>query len=148
MVDAQVVSKDLAAVAKALGTWGASNNLRKALLRSIRIEGADSIAKVRGSAASTLPTSGGLAQELARGKISIRTRLSGTSASVKVRSERGASADTGTLRHPVFKTGRWVSQQVRPGWFTEPLEDSAPEFHKGLERVIDKIRRDIERAGP
>lgn len=145
MSDVRVTgANELARVAKVLRRIGA-NDLRKELLRAIRTGGADAVKDVRSNASDSLPRGGGLADLMASSKIGVRTRLSGNSASVKIRAERGEQVDRGTARHPVFGNPKvWASNDVRPGWFTQPLEDSAPEFRTDIERALDKIKRQVE----
>src|SRR5690348_13857639 len=42
--------------------------------------------------------------------------------------------DDGILRHPVFGNRKvtWPTQAVEPGWFTGPVEESAPEIRKAV----------------
>lgn len=54
---------------------------------------------------------------------------------------------TGTFRHPVFKTGRWVAQSA-PGtkdWFDKTWTNKAPQVRDELERVLNQVSDDIVR---
>lgn len=81
----------------------ADKDLRKGFLREIRQEGKPAIEDVRDGVAAYLPSSGGLADRVARQSYGVRTRLSGNSAGVRItgtgRSVRGLRAiDAGTVR--------------------------------------------------
>lgn len=131
------------------------NNLRKELLRGIRASNKGTIAKIRASARTELPHSGGLAELVSRSRIGTRTRLTGTGAGVtitgtgkNVRNLRGLNE--GRLRHPVFaraenrKHWAWVSQAVRPHWFDQPVTDDLPHIRKSIEQVMADVARRIE----
>lgn len=50
----------------------------------------------------------------------------------------------GKLRHPLFgDRGHWYSQDVYPGFFTQPLQDSAPEVRKELVAAMDRVAAQI-----
>mgnify|MGYP006910588365 FL=1 len=53
----------------------------------------------------------------------------------------------GAVRHPVFKTGRWVTQQVDGDWFDGTVEKAGPtvrpEIDKAIEAICDKIVRSV-----
>ena len=67
-----------------------------------------------------------------------------------IRKQRKLNAiETGNLRHPVFadrtaprRTWRWKDQglpSVKPGWFTGPASDAAPEVRKEIEKALDEV---------
>jgi hypothetical protein len=59
--------------------------------------------------------------------------------------------DAGILRHPLFgNREHWYNQElqsVRPGWFTSPCEDAAPQVAAGLERALGNVS-DKATGGP
>jgi hypothetical protein len=149
-------AEELEALARRLKAAGGTE-LRKELLRGIRNSSKGTIEKIRASARSELPSSGGLAALVAGSKIAARTRTSGASAGItivgtgkNVRSLR--SLNEGKLRHPVFaraenrKHWAWVSQSVRPHWFDKPVEDDLPHIRTAVEKVMSDVARKIERG--
>ncbi len=130
----------------------APKELRKELLAEIRKEGKPAVEDVKRQTDDYLPRRGGLAERVARQSYGVRTRLAGRSAGVRIqgtgRTVRALrSIDAGSLRHPVFgNRDVWVSQSVRPGFFTEPLEKDAPRFRKGVERAMSKTAQQIVRG--
>lgn len=139
-------AEDLAKLAKRLKAAG-QKDLRKELLRGIREGNKSTIAAIR-SNAQILPRRGGLAQLVAQSRIATRTRATGNSAGIRIVAEnahRLGGLNAGRVRHPVFNRGKWVTQQVRPGWFTDPIENNAPAIRSGVERVMRDIANKIER---
>jgi len=101
----------------------------------------------RRSAASRLPQRGGLADRVAKSKMTTRRRA-GRNPGITIRA-RGMpqlqGMDRGRVRHPVFGRGPWVTQRITPGWFTEPMEAGAPEVRRELLRVLDEAARELTR---
>lgn len=52
---------------------------------------------------------------------------------------------TGSFRHPVYGSDRWVSQDTRggDGWFDKTYENAAPEMRAALEKVLECVLDDI-----
>lgn len=53
---------------------------------------------------------------------------------------------TGTFRHPVYGSDRWVSQKAKPGgrdWFNKSWTNRAPQIRADLERVLEQVADDI-----
>lgn len=148
MADSVTGADDLTRVAKALKDIG-DGELRKRTLAGIRLEGKPAVAAAKANALDTLPGGGGLAALVAKSPIGVRTRLSATSASVsfKVGGKREVEAmNRGRLRKPLFGNEKfWFTQSITPGWFSDPMEDHAPEFRRGIERVLTDIKTEIER---
>jgi hypothetical protein len=103
------------------------------------------------SARATLPRRGGLAEAVAatpwqitrrRTRNTTRVRLEGTN---RYRGLR--QMDRGSVRHPVPGTGKWVTQQIRPGWITKPALSAAPrvrrEVDAAVERFADELRQPL-----
>lgn len=129
----------------------ADKSLRKGLLRETRAEGKPTVEAIKRGTGDYVGGSGGLAARLAKQSYGVRTRLSGKSVGIRIqgtgRSVRALAAiDAGTVRHPVFGTSAWVSQSVRPGFFTEPIEDDLPRYRKAVERAIEKTASEITRG--
>lgn len=130
----------------------APKELRKELLAEIRKEGKPAVEDVKRQTDDHLPRRGGLAERVARQSYGVRTRLAGRSAGVRIqgtgRTVRALrSIDAGSLRHPVFgNRDVWVSQSVRPGFFTEPLENDAPRFRRAIEKAIARTSNEVTRG--
>jgi hypothetical protein len=138
--------KRLAIVLRATGR----NDLRKELLRGLRNGAKPMVTVARGAALSALPKRGGLAADIAYANWAVRTSLSGNP---RVRLTGGwaghdmAVLDSGLLRHPVYgNRHRWVSQAIPPHWFTDAMNQLAPEFRDELLKVIDDIARRMAAA--
>lgn len=56
--------------------------------------------------------------------------------------------DAGNLRHPVYgNRGAWVSQRVRPGFWSKTLEDKAPDkVREALLEVLDDVERQLSKG--
>ncbi|WP_020525832.1 hypothetical protein [Catelliglobosispora koreensis] len=75
----------------------------------------------------------------------------------KARERDLASMERGRLRHPVYgryrrlsdgtrMTNPWVTQQIRPGWASEPARRAAPKAAKDIGDAMGKVAAKIERA--
>lgn len=49
----------------------------------------------------------------------------------------------GGWRHPVFKTGKWVTQLGQPGWFDDTLPPFKPAAVAGAAAAMDAVARRI-----
>lgn len=151
MATPEQAARDLELLGRRLKT--ADKTLRRDMLREIRAAGKPAVDDIKRSARESLPASGGLADLVARQSYGVRTRLSGKSAGVRIqgtgRTVRGLrSIDAGTVRHPVFgnKDAAWVSQPVRPGFFTKPIEENLPRFRKSVIEALEKTAAEIVRG--
>lgn len=147
-VQARDGARQLAAVGRRLKEAGAGG-LRRELLATIRRSAKSAIPDVRASAERTLPSGGGLAALIAGSKIGVRTRLTGR-VGVQIRGDSPRSIramNRGRLRHPVFGNREvWVTQQVKPGWFTDPLQKRAPAIQRDIRQAMSDIARRIEKG--
>lgn len=123
-------------------------DLRKELLASIRKATKPVVQDVRASALDTLPSRGGLAALIAASRLGTQTRLSGKRVGVKLKASNAhdiKGMDQGRLRHPLFGRKHWYLQSVPAGWFSQPIEESAPEIRseigKGMTRITNQIAR-------
>ncbi len=127
----------------------ASRDLRKDVQKELRDAAKPLIAETRREARAKLPSRGGFAEQVAREpqRVQVRTGYNTAGVRVVVGKKRGGArgADQGTIRHPVFGTGRYVSQSVPPGWFTGTMQDKAPDVRKDVEKVIKKTLDHIAR---
>lgn len=149
-------AQQLAVLGKRLKQAG-EGGLRKELLAGIRASAKPTIAKIRESALTELPGSGGLAALVAASKFGARTRLTGSSARVTItgvgRNVRNLRLmNSGRVRHPVFARGddrhgwTWVNQRVTAGWFDRPIEQNAPQIRAAIDTKMREVARKIEGA--
>lgn len=138
---------DLQRVGKALKDAGAKD-LRNELLRRLRDEGKASIVDVRAAARRELPKRGGLADLIGGSKFATRTKVSGTKVGARVEGTSGKHKleflDQGTVKHPVYGRGKWVTQTIRTGWFSETLEGHAPRIRRGMQETLADVAARIE----
>jgi hypothetical protein len=142
----QVGANKLSDLGKALRAAGAKD-LRKELLAAMQRTAKPLKAAGRRAAAERLPHSGGLADRVASGKFTARTSTSAKSAGVRIVAKAGMdlpAMDRGRLRHPVYGTGAWVSQNIQPGWFSGALEEQAPAVRVELLAAIDEVAQKLE----
>lgn len=91
--------------------------------------------------AERLPHGGGLDRKVASTRV--LTKSSTRRGLVNVRLVAGrnavkdpASINRGRLLKPTFGRRPWTVQQVRPGWFTEPLHKGAPMVRRSIEAAL------------
>ena len=52
--------------------------------------------------------------------------------------------EEGILAHPLFgNRRRWLSQPVRPGFFTDPAEAAAPRVRDEIEAALERVKEKI-----
>jgi len=121
----------LADLSKRLRAEGeAGKGFRRDLYRGIQRSTKEPKAQTVRVAATTLPRRGGLAAEVAKAKLSTRTRGGGKNVGVQIvaKGRYIRSTDRGFIRG---------TQPVAPGWFTETLQDSAPAVRR---EILDAMR--------
>jgi len=125
--------------------------LRRELLRGMQRGGRPLKDAARRGALERLPRRGGLAERVASSKFGVRTSTTGKGASVRVVGRSGydlQGMDDGLIRHPVRGNRKvWVSQPVKPGWFSDAEEAAAPAVRDELVKSIDVVARKLEAAG-
>lgn len=134
---------DLAALGKALKAAG-DRELRRELMKGLQRAGKPAKEAAKAAARSELPSSGGLGEYVARSKFSVRTRASGNSPGVEVVAKNAEldlpAMNRGRLRHPVYgNRNRWVTQQIKPRWFTDAMEAQAPQVRRELVAAIRAV---------
>jgi hypothetical protein len=113
--------------------------LRKSMRRAAR----PLLRTARQGALQILPYRGGLAERVAAGKFTSQVSFSGDRTGIQITAadRRGADVnrmDDGSVRHPVYgNRRRWVTQAIRPGWFSEPLLLDAPKVRDEIEKALD-----------
>jgi hypothetical protein len=96
----------------------------------------------RAAARSELPHAGGLAERIASAPMSISVGQG--KVKIRVRGIDARNADRGRLRHPVYgNRGAWVTQVIKPGWFTDRMRREAPKVRPELVKAMDRIAAKI-----
>lgn len=144
VVPITIDASDFFKVSKRLKAAG--GELRKEVLKEIRTAAKPLIEETRDAARSSLPSSGGLAESIARTPQRVQTRTGAKTAGVRiVAGGKGGAArttDQGFVRHPVYGRGPFVRQNVPGGWFADTLNDKAPEVRKDIADVLeDAVKR-------
>jgi hypothetical protein len=134
---------------------GPARGLRRELLAAMRLAGKPMVEAAKTSARLNLPRAGGLNVWVADGaKIAVRNRVAATN-TVGMRivaTEGGArleDMDNGKVRHPTFGRrgkGEWFDEDIRPGWFTKPLNEHAPQVQADVIFAMNIIGRRIEKG--
>jgi len=58
-----------------------------------------------------------------------------------------ASLNRGRLRHPLYGNRKhWYDQQVSPGWWDEPLLESAPQAREEIVKALDDVAKRMRPA--
>lgn len=121
--------------------------LRREVYRGINRATKPMRANAKAAARARLPHRGGLAERVARSRLTTRTRLVGRNPSVRIIAtspDNVRRIDRGTVRHPVFgHTDRWVTQPVNPGWFTDPMEAGAVRARREVEQALRDVARQL-----
>ncbi len=152
--------EELAALARELKDAG-EVGLRKEMYQGLGRAGKPMKAEARKGALEDLPKEGGLAEEIAASRFSVRNSLLGRNPRITItgkgrtndsgREHDLRAMDRGRIRHPSW--GRrgardWKTQTVRPGWFTERMEKAAPLARDELQKAVDSILRKLGRGAP
>jgi len=70
------------------------------------------------------------------------TRVSIVATTRSGRRRRLTRLDEGILAHPVYGNRKhWPEQRVTAGWFTQTVEDSAPEVRDAITQALDSVAR-------
>jgi hypothetical protein len=145
----------LAAAIKQAGSKDLERELKSALRRASR----PLVKSARQGAIQILPYRGGLAESVAASRFTATVRTTGRGAGLRIvaTGRRGRNLrrmDNGLVRHPVFADASkqrqewsWVTQRVRPGWFSETLILDAPKQKPEIEKAVDIVAAKLEAAG-
>jgi hypothetical protein len=140
-------ANQLADLSRALRQAG-DKDLQKELGRAVNAAVRPLKDDLKASARSRLPHSGGLAEQIAKSSFVTRRRAGQRVAGVRVVGRSKFSLyhlDRGEVRHR--KKGEppaaWTVQRIRPGWWTDPTENAAPEIRAELVKAMDDIARKI-----
>lgn len=139
----------LAALGKRLK--GAPKELRSELTKAITKTVAPLKKAAKQSAADRLPQKGGLGKRVARTTLRHKRKNTGRDVGIRIEAQTNAvkdplRIDRGRAKHPTYGHKPWVLQDVRKGWFTDPLEDGVSEVRQGLIAAMDTVARKIEES--
>lgn len=131
---------ELSAKLKAIGDKELSREFSKSVSAAMK----PLVQELRRSAASTLPSSGGLAAKVAKSQIRTQRRASSGIRVVGKNAYGIKEMDEGRVRHPVFgNRSAWAVQSVRPGWWTKPTEQVGPDVRRALQEAMEAIARKV-----
>lgn len=138
-------------MSKALKEAGRTG-MRRELHTGIRKAARPLVKKTRDEAKRRLPKRGGLAAQVAKEPQRVQVRTGTKTAGVRIvvgKKQGGArAANRGVIRHPVFGNREvWVDQKVPARWFDDPIEASAPEIRREIERSLNDMLAKIAREG-
>lgn len=133
-------------VARRLKETG-DKELRKELYRGIQRAAKPLSAAAQRSARANLPKRGGLNEWVASSKFSVSTS-GGKDPAVRISGRKVGhdlkALDRGRLRHPLYgNRRRWYNQQIRPGWFSEPMTEGASGVRREIVDVLEDIARRV-----
>lgn len=151
---------DIRTVGNMIGKATAFRNfdpvLRRELSRRLRLAVEPLKEAIAESALENLPKSGGLAQIVADSKTGVRTTLVGNRTGVRLVTSNAhaiKSMDGGRLRHPVWPRPtqtrdqwHWVTQDVKPRWWSDPVEKAKPEIIASVDLVVKSVLEEIRTA--
>lgn len=128
---------DLSKRLKAAGDEGKA--LRKGLYKAIQVASLELKKAPPPVAARTLPRRGGYAGEVAKAKMSTRTRGAGKNVGVRITAtgKYVRNADRGLIRG---------TQPVDPGWFTQTLTAGAPVVRIQIAHAMHAVARAVARG--
>lgn len=131
----------------------AADDLRRELNKAIRDAASPAVASVRNGLPVYLPN-----RYAAVLDSDMQINISQTQTGVRIRApERGSRTverrrllrlNRGVLGHPLFgDRAHWYSQAVRPGFFDEPLQRSAPEVREKIVDAMHTVAGQLTRKG-
>lgn len=123
--------------------------LRRELLTSMRAAAAPLAKETAPQAArDELPKAGGLNEYVANAGFTVRNRLTGFNAGVRITSRgrhRFKVLDQGRAVHPVFgNRERWAANPVKAGWFSKSLADKKPQVQIAVFAAMQRVARQIK----
>lgn len=119
-----------------------AKELRRELNKELRLAGRPLIAAARNAAAADLPRAGGLAARVERAPMRVSVTSSQREPGVKivVKGVDARNTNRGRLRHPTYgHRDRWVTQQIKPGWFTDRMRRDAPLARPRIKAALDRV---------
>lgn len=134
---------ELAARLRAAGSGGGLRRQVTAALEDVTMPLPQAL---RSSAGSTLPRRGGLGARVARSRfdVSVQSDAGGVGVHVQAVGEYDlAGLDRGLVRHQVFGRGRLVTQRIRPGWLSRPIDGAVAAVPAALNEAARRVAADI-----
>jgi hypothetical protein len=122
---------DLRALSRDLKQAG-RKDLRRELFAGLNRATKPLRAEAKANALATLPATGGSA------RVTIVARPSARGGQFNP-----AEVDAGIVRHPTYDHAPTVSQHVRAGWFTKPMQAGADEVRHELVAGIEVVARKL-----
>jgi hypothetical protein len=127
---------------------GADKIIQKRMRTGIQEAGKPLAERVVREGSEDLPSRGGLRARIAAARPGITAALAGRNVAVSVRianrqKDALGALDSGTLRHPVWKTGRWVAQSIPAGRFDAAFRRGAPEATEKVNAAVAQALREI-----
>jgi len=126
-------------------------NLQRELTAAMRRASRPLLRSARQGAIQILPYRGGLAETVAASRFTAQVRANSNGAALQITAVgryQLSSMDEGHVRHPVYGHRQtWVSQRIRPGWFTKPLTIDAPKQRRELDRAVYDVAQQLEAEG-
>jgi len=125
--------------------------LRRELNKALRDASAPLIRQARDAAREELPRAGGLNERIAGAPMRVSV-TSGKSPGIKivVKGVDARAANRGVIRHPVYKQDDrptvWVTQRIKPDWFTDRMRRKAPDVRPRLVEAMDEVAKKAARA--
>lgn len=137
-------------IAKATAFRNFDPVLKRELSKRIRQATEPLKAEIAASALAKLPKAGGLAQLIAESKTTTTVTLAGNKTGVRLRTRSPRSIktiDQGKVRHPVYGNRKvWVDEDVKPDFWTEPVEKSKPEITAAVNTAVHSVLEEIRTA--
>lgn len=148
-MSAEEGAEQLAALAKRLK--GAPKELRSELTKAVTKAVAPLKKSAKKAARDRLPQQGGLAKRVSKTTLRHKRKNAGRDVGIRIEANTNAvkdplRIDRGRAKHPTYGHKPWVLQDVRKGWFTDPLEAGAPEVRKDLTVAMDTVAKKIEES--
>lgn len=122
--------------------------LRKELYAGINRATKPAKTAIKEAARRELPKKGGLNEFIAKSSVTTRTRGGGKNPGVQIVAKKKGhdirAIDRGRLRHPVWGNRRvWVTQQIKPGFFTDTIGAQINDLRRAVIKVLDDIARKV-----
>ena len=154
-VEVHVTQNDLRDLARAINKHGDAKALRKQLRDGLREPVKVLVPKARAAVMSQSGPGTGLRKDMARAvqvkvdlglrssRIGVRIRLDGKKLRSRPAGLVAMYEGTKPWRHPVFGTGRWVSQESR-GFLTETVRSAEPWIGRSIQRAMVEVGSKID----
>lgn len=138
--------EDLKRIGKELK--GAPQELRRELFRGINRATKPARQQALAELVDVLPDSGGASTVIRKNtKLNTRRNMRGRNVGVRITAKSPRTVqlmNRGILRHPVFgNRSIWVNQDIKPGWFTRPMENSADDVRSEIMSAVERVTNQI-----